>query len=149
VPTGMFGFIFTTLLFVSAFFSLKAHEIENKFGKKFSFTLMIILPVTGFMLISIFQSYWSWIFIALFYITRGINNVIIDGHINKLISSTYRATAMSAKNLTGRGLFCIVGPIIGLANDNISLEFALIASAILFFTMGIISLVVMRKKNVL
>jgi MFS family permease len=149
VPLELFGSIWAVFLLVAAFFSWHAHRVENLFGRKISLILLILLPVAGYLLLSSFWFAWSGIFIFLFYVTRGLNNPVTASYINRLVSTEIRATVMSTKNLVGRLIFSIVGPLAGWINDAWSLKIALVSSGLAFLIFGLVSLFFMRRHKVL
>jgi MFS family permease len=149
VPLGFFGVTLAGLLLTAAFFSWHAHKIENILGKKNSLILLIVLPALGYLLLSSLWFVWAGVFILFFYIARGINNPITLDYINGLISSDVRATVLSVKNLVGRVMFSVVGPLVGWINDVFSLKAALLSSGVIFLVLGLISLAFMRKYKAL
>lgn len=148
VPLAIFGVIWSALQFTAAFFSWNAHRIENTIGKKNSLILLAVLPALGYFLLSSLWYIWSGIFILLFYVTRGINNPITLDYINGLVPSEIRATVLSVKNLIGRLIFSIIGPIAGWMTDAFSLKTALLASGLTFLVLGITSLGFMKKHKI-
>lgn len=149
VPLGLFGVAWAALMFTAAFFAWNAHRIEKFFGRKTSLVMLITFPVLGYLLLSSFWFVWSGLFVALFYVTRGLNNPIFADYLNKLVSSDIRATIMSVKNLVGRLFFVIVGPFVGWINDAFSLKAALVSSGIIFLAFGFASLLFMHKHKAL
>jgi MFS family permease len=149
VPLGFFGVILAGLLLTAAFFSWNAHKIEKILGKKKSLILLIILPVLGYLLLSSLWFVWSGVFILFFFITRGLNNPITLDYINGLIPSDIRATVLSVKNLVGRVMFSVIGPLVGWVSDVFSLKAALLSSGTIFLILGLISLAFMRKHRAL
>lgn len=149
VPVSLFGIIWASLLFVAALVAFRVHDIEKFLGRKMSLVIMIILPVAGYFLLSSFWQWWSGIFIALFYFTRGINNSITEDYINGLVSSDVRATILSIKSLVGRLMFSIIGPVVGWVNDAASLKAALISSGLIFLTLGTVALFFMQRHKAL
>ncbi|MFC1609185.1 MFS transporter [Patescibacteria group bacterium] len=140
IPLGLFGIIATGMMFVSSFFSWKSDWITenmNRVGLLFGLWLM---PIGGFLLLGFTFQCWSWIFIVLFYVTRGLMNPVLSVYINGLINSSERATILSVKNLVGRALFCLTGPVIGWMCDVFSLKIALFFSGAIFFLFGLILL---------
>lgn len=149
VPLKLFGVLWALLQFSSAVFSWNAHGIEKYLGRKKSLIALLVFPVLGYFLLSTFAFIWSGIFMLLFYVTRGINNPVISDYINGLVSSDERATILSVKNLVGRLLFSIVGPLAGWINDAISLEMALASSGLIFLIFGVIALFFMNRHKAL
>jgi MFS family permease len=149
VPLWLFGIVLAIMLVTASFFSWNAHKVEKILGRKKSLIMLIILPALGYFLLSSFWFVWSLVFILLFYVARGINNPVISDYINGLISSDVRATILSVKNLVGRLIFSLVGPIIGWVNDIFSLKAALLSAGATFFILGIISLAFLHKHKAL
>jgi len=147
VPLGLFGAILAVLLLSASFFSWNAHRIEKMLGKKMSLALLIALPALGYFLLSSFWFVWSGIFLLFFYVARGINNPITLDYINGLISSENRGTILSVRNLIGRLIFSITGPIVGWVTDAFSLKIALMLSGMIFLVLGLIALVYLRKHK--
>lgn len=149
VPLGLLGVILSVFLLTAAFFSWNAHRLEKMLGRKKSLVMLLALPVSGFFLLSSFWFVWSGAFILLFYVVRGMNNPVILDYINGLIPSEKRATVLSVKNLVGRLIFSIAGPIFGWVNDAFSLKVALLSSGTTFLFLGLVSLAFLHRHKAL
>lgn len=149
VPLELFGSFWALLQLSAAFFSWHAHRIEKFLGRKKSLVALIFFPVAGYFLLGKISFVWSGIFILLFYVTRGINNPVLSDYINGLVSSDIRASILSVKNLVGRLIFSIVGPLMGWVNDLISLGDALLVSGATFLLLGTVALLFMRRHKAL
>jgi MFS family permease len=149
VPVGLFGVLWAMLQFAAAFFSWHAHSIEKYLGRRNSLLALLAFPIAGYFLLGAFSFFWSGIFILLFYVTRGMNNPVMSDYINGLVSSDIRATILSVKNLVGRLMFSIVGPLVGWASDVISLQVALAISGSIFLLSGAVALLFMHRHKVL
>jgi MFS family permease len=149
IPLEFFGAISAVLLATSAIFSWNAHRMEKHLGQRTIFLMLIALPTAGYFLLSSFSSVWCGVFLLLFYVTRGINNPVSLDYINRLVLSDVRATVLSARNLVGRVIFSIVGPLLGWISDVYSLKIALLVSGLTFLVLGLISLCFLRKHKVL
>lgn len=149
LPVVMFGIVWAALQYFVGFFSLSAHAIEQRVGKKTVVLSLIFLSVTGYILLGIFQSLWAAVFILLFYFVRGIGSPMFKGYINALISSDKRATVLSVQQMIGRIVFAAVGPFLGWVSDVLSFSTAMFFAAIIFFVLGSISLVFVRRHGIL
>ncbi len=149
IPQYMFGALWAAFMFIGGWFSLKAHSIEEYLGRKASLIALIILPVLAYVLLSFHIAPAAIVFIALFYVTRGINNPIIKSYINGLVSSEQRATIMSVQSLMARLIFAIIGPIMGWVHDAYSLQTTFVACAALFSLMGLVALLFLHKNKLL
>lgn len=149
VPLKLFGVIWTVFLFTASIFSWNANSIEKKIGKKTSLIALIVIPVAAYFLLSSIMCIWSGFFILLFYITRGINNPVILSYVNGLVPSEIRATVLSAKNLAGRLIFSLVGPLVGWISDAFSLQAALTSTGFIFLFLGVTALMFMHRNRTL
>lgn len=149
IPIVLFGILWAAQQLIFAFTALNAHSIENKIGRKKALILLIVFPVVAFSLLSSFQFIWAAVFIALFYVTRGLNDPVVKTYINGLVSSQDRATILSVKSLVGRLIFAVVGPLLGWVNDAYSLSVALGLSGVIFALFGAVALFFLHKHKVL
>ena len=141
LPIMYFGAIWAALLFVGSYFSWHAHVIERKLGKTLSLVALIIMPALGYLVLGSSGSLLAGTGITLFFVTRGIHNPVLADYINALVDSEIRATVLSAKNLAGRILFAIVGPLVGWVTDGYSISTALFLCCALFLILGSITLI--------
>ncbi|MDD2871297.1 MAG: MFS transporter [Candidatus Gracilibacteria bacterium] len=149
LPLAYFGFMWGLLNLSVGLFSLYAHKIEKYLGRKKSLISLIFLSFLGYILVAIFQSLWSIIFIFIFYFVRGFGGPVIMDYINKIISSNMRATVLSIKNLFARVVYSIIGPFIGWIADIYSFSQAFVISGTIFLTLGALSLLFLHKYKAL
>ena len=147
LPLAWFGVAWAVLQFSVGFFSFSAHKIEQQFGRKNIFSVLIFLSVFGYVLVAIFQSLWAIAFLLIFYFVRGLGQPTFYGYINSLISSDRRATVLSVGNLTVRLIFSCVGPVIGWIADTYTLSSAFLIAGTIFLLLGIGVLFMIRKYN--
>src|SRR3989344_1007370 len=147
LPLAWFGVVWAGLQLSVVVFSLTAHRYEAFFGRRRSLVPLIFIAVAGYVLLRLFQSLWSIIFIFFFYFIRGISGPILKDYVNRLISSDFRATILSVKALVGRVIFSIISPFIGWATDMYSLSVAFLLAAGLFAFFGIIPLLYLKKYH--
>lgn len=136
VEVKYFGIIWASLMFISAITSWNVQRIEDLFGKRTSLAMLLILPVTGYFLLSSLSSVWVIGSLVLFYIARGVNNPLTNEIIQNAVSSQVRATILSVKNLFSRLFFVVMGPAIGWVNDFFTLKTALFVSGVTFLAVG-------------
>lgn len=149
IPQFMFGALWAAFMIIGGWFSLKADSIEEYLGRKVSLISLLIMPVTAYVLLSFHIAPAAIVFIALFYVTRGINNPIIKSYINGLVSSEQRATILSVQSLMARLMFAIIGPVMGWVHDAYSLQTTFVACAALFSLMGSVALSFLHKNKLL
>ncbi|MDP2812637.1 MAG: MFS transporter [bacterium] len=149
LPLQFFGIVWAIFNLSVGIFSLLAYKLEIKLGRKTSLISLIFFPFAGYLLLSLTQSLWSLIFMIPFYFTRAISYPILKDYVNRLVSSDMRATVLSIKNLVGRFIFAVMGPIVGYAADVYTLRAALAASGIIFFVLSASSLLFLKKYKAL
>jgi predicted MFS family arabinose efflux permease len=149
LPVVMFGIVWASLQYFVGFFSLSAHTIEQRVGKKTVVLSLIFLSVLGYILLGMFQSLWAAVFILLFYFVRGIASPMFKGYINALISSDKRATILSVQQMVIRMIFAAVGPFLGWISDLLSFSTAMFSAALIFLVLGIVTLVFAQRHGIL
>lgn len=148
LPLVYFGLVWAILNILVGIFSIYAHKIEYRVGRKKSLISLIFIVFVAYILLAIFQSLWAIVFIVLFYLVRGVSEPILRDYVNRIIPSEMRATVLSVKNLVGRLIFSIIGPFIGFVADVYTLPMAFLSSGIIFLISGVISLYYLRKHEV-
>jgi MFS family permease len=144
ISIGFFGIIFAVWQLSSAFGGRFAHSLENKFGKKKSLFLPLLISAT-FLLLGSLKTYLLIPLIFLNAFLWGFAFPLLLDYANRLIKSEVRATALSVINMTGSLSFVIVSPIFGRMVDAFSLSTAFIIMGIYFIVNGgVISLKVTR-----
>lgn len=117
IPLSYFGLLWAAMSFVIALASKLCVPMERKFGPGFVLALMGILPVIGYFGMA---GVGGVIGIALsfaFFLSRGLNQVILSDALNKRTPSQFRATANSMVSFMFRGIYIITGPLVGLMID--------------------------------
>jgi MFS family permease len=149
LPLALFGIVWAIINFSVGIFTLSADKYETKLGRKLSLISLIIYPSIGYLLLSVFSQVWAILFILLFTFTRGISGPILKDYVNKHIDSSIRATVLSVQSLVGRLIFTIIAPFIGYAADIYSIQTAFQILAGIFFVLGTLSLLYLRKHKAL
>lgn len=147
LPLSFFGILWTLLNGIVGVFALIAYKTERFLGKKNMLIVITLCIPAGYILVSLFDSYWTLLFIVFFYMIRGVATPVLKDYINKLTSSEIRATVLSVRNFIIRSLFVFIGPFLGWYTDNYSLQKALLLGGIFFFIISMILLFLMLKKK--
>lgn len=142
-----FGVIGAVLNIAVAIPSLYAHRIENAINTKTLLISFLIFLCSIYFLVSQFVSLFSLSLLLVFYVVRGVATPVLRDYMNRHIPSEMRATVMSIRSFIIRIIFASTSPILGYAADIYSLEQALLFSAVLFFVLGGISLLLLMKNN--
>ncbi len=140
-----FGYLWALLMLAVSLASLSADWLERTVGMRRSLSLLGLLGILGFLLIGAQYSYWGILAMVLFCFMRGLAEPIISHHIQRFAVSEVRATMLSIKGFIGRGLFAVAGPFAGWASDVYSLQFALIASGVIFGLLSSATLIALLR----
>lgn len=147
LPVAYFGVVWAVFNLSVGVFSLFAHRIENFMGRRKALRTLILLPFLGYVLLSAFHSIWAIAFILLFYFVRAVHKPLLNDYVNRLVTSDMRATVLSVKGLVGRLVFAGIGPLIGWITDVYTLQMALMMTAGIYVTFGIVTLLFLRKHK--
>ena len=143
-----FGYSLAILNLLVAFGSISAIKISERLNLK-SNLLFIVIPLTlGYFFAGGIISKWSFIPLAIFYFIRGTAHPIFKKYINELISSEKRATVLSVRSLIIRVLFLLIGPILGVVSEKISLQLGFILCGItVLIPATIFIFIIFRNKH--
>ena len=144
-----FGYLWALSNFVVAATAKLTHRIHNKVGSLTPLLLISLLPVVGYLGMSLTLSVFGVLFCLLFKVSRGFNQVILKDAINIRVSSDMRATANSISNLGVRLLFCFLGPLMGFLLDRHGHQSAFGFFSLFYLMVFIIFTVPMLKKHTL
>ncbi len=114
VPLTAFGILWASQSFLFAFVTRLAIPLERRFGAVPVLLVMAALPVAGYLGMATAGGVLGILFSFTFFVSRGINSVILADALNRRIPSSYRATANSMTSFMFRGIYIVTGPIVGL-----------------------------------
>lgn len=118
IPLIYFGYLWAFSNLTVAVMARYAHKLEVKIGSSLTVIFMTLLPVVGYLGIGWSASVWGLCFCLCFQLSRGINAVVLKDALNRRVSSDLRATANSVSSLGVRGLFILIGPMVGAMMDH-------------------------------
>ncbi len=147
VPTEFYGLLWTALNVIVGLSAMLAYKIQHYWGEKNTHILFNTGIVLGFLGAAWTSLYIGILFIAGFYIARGLATPILKNNINKSTPSNIRATVLSIRNFFIRILFALIGPLLGYANDMLTLEYALTIAALLFGLLIFVSFIAFVKSG--
>ncbi len=127
IPLGMFGILWAAQSFLFAAACKLCLPLEEKFGAVPVLLTMGLLPVVGYFAMAALGGFIGIVFCFTFFVSRGLNQVILSDALNSRVPSTYRATANSMTSFVFRGVYILTGPIVGLMIDWQGMYFALSA----------------------
>ena len=114
VPLSYFGLLWAAMSFVIAGASKLSVPLERRFGAGSVLALMGVFPVIGYFGMA---GVGGWLGIALsfaFFLSRGLNQVILSDALNRRTPAAFRATANSMVSFMFRGIYIVTGPLVGL-----------------------------------
>ena len=149
LPLSLFGVVWAALNFSVGIFSMNAYRIERRLGRQKTLFIQIPLLGIGFVLAGMFQALWAIPVLFIFYFVRGINRPVIKSYINRMVTSDRRATVMSVANMTGRMIFALAGPVVGVIKDVYSIKYALFLAAAIILISGFTVLMFLKKHQAL
>ena len=135
IGIAYFGIIFAGWQLSSAFGSKYAHILEAKVGQSRSIYLALLIAPTFVMLGSL-QTPLLLPLIFLNAFLFGLAFPLLLDHMNQLIESSVRATALSVANMTGSFSYVILSPLFGKLVDAFSLSDAFVVMGLFFILCG-------------
>lgn len=135
IGIAYFGIIFAGWQLSSAFGSKYAHILEAKVGQSRSIYLALLIAPTFVMLGSL-QTPLLLPLIFLNAFLFGLAFPLLLDHMNQLIESSVRATALSVANMTGSFSYVILSPLFGKLVDALSLSDAFVVMGLFFILCG-------------
>lgn len=141
------GVIWTLLNLTVGTVALLAHRIENYLGKLGTILFIVIGISSGFIFSGLFHSLIGIGIFFFFYFVRGIATPILKDYINQITESDMRATVLSVRNFIIRICFALIGPFLGWYTDQYSISSALFLAGFIFLSIGLISIVFIRKTE--
>jgi hypothetical protein len=137
VEKANFGIVWTALNLMVMLGSFSAYKTDKLFGPRYVLIFLLVFLAGGYLLAAQTISFWGIGFLLIFYFVRGTAHPIMKDRINRLTKSNIRATVLSVRSLIIRILFALLGPVLGLLTDRISLSFALMLCGVIILFPGI------------
>ncbi len=148
LPIAWFGVVWAALNFSVGVFSMVAYKIEKRLGQSLTLSLLIPLSALAYLLSALTPTLWVIAVFFIFYFVRGLHGPMLKEYVNRLITSDKRATVLSVKNMIGRLIFTLVGPVVGWAGDAWSFKTAFLLAGGIFLLGGGLALAFLRKHRV-
>ena len=136
LPVSAFGIAWAVLNLSVGITALYAWKIENALGPPRTVFLFTTLFCLAYIALGISDSWAGLFFLLIFYLARGLATVTLRNYINLITSSDIRATVLSVRNFIIRLIFVLTGPLFGRITDHYNLQTALFSAAIIFGSLG-------------
>jgi MFS family permease len=150
IPISAFWIIWAIMTFCRALATKLSPFINEKLSRKNIFLLLLYLVLTWFIWLAIFDKFiWSALFMINFQIAFWISSPLFKKYINDLVPSKIRATVLSINSMFWRLVFVMLWPIIWYMFDVFTFREAFFINWIFFFTVWIISMLMMKKSKLI
>jgi hypothetical protein len=113
-----FGYLWGTLMLVSAFSGRYAQRVEHKLGVAGLMTLISIAPVVGYLGLAYFGMVGGLLVSLTFFVSRGLGLVVLRDAFNRRLPGKFRATANSLASLGFRLAYVGTAPLVGAVLDG-------------------------------
>jgi predicted MFS family arabinose efflux permease len=123
-----------------------AHSFENKIGSRKVLVLMSLMPIVAYITMGFLPGLFGLGATLLFYVSRGINMVVMKEAFNHRIPSKFRNTANSLISLFFRLSFFVVGPLVGYSIDRFGMHLTLQGIGFCFALLFIFLMLPFLKK---
>jgi MFS family permease len=143
IPLTAFGLLWAAQSFLFAMATRFCIPMERRFGARPVLIVMGLLPVLGYLGMATTGGIIGILFSFVFFISRGLNQVILTDALNSRVPSEFRATANSVTSFLFRGIYIVTGPIVGFCIDYFGMQITLLLLAlvgVLFFVMLLLPL---------
>ena len=127
-----FGLLWAATLITVGIASRAAPALNRVVGDRAALVLLAILPVTAYAGMALFAGTPGVLAGFLFYVSRGLNAVMLREAFNQRVPNALRATFNSLGSGASRFGYALCGPLIGLVIDHQGLRAALALLALLF-----------------
>ena len=140
-----FGVIGAILNLIVAVVSFYAHQIIRVFNTIEILLTILILIIGCYFLLGLFTSAWALLFLAIFYMARGVATPVLRDYMNRHTPSEMRATIMSIRSFVTRIIFSIISPGFGVFAEVFSIQQALMLASIIFLILSLTSVIFLIK----
>lgn len=147
IPNTYFGIIWAVLNGMVALGSILSHRIDNFLGQKLSLVYIFFFLSAGYFVASGTIAPYGLVFLLVFYFVRGTAHPILKDRIQAFTESGVRATVLSVRSLIIRIMFALLGPVIGIITEKISLSVALLTSGSIILIPGLFLVILINKKK--
>jgi hypothetical protein len=149
VPLASFGVLLAGYGLIAGLAGRAAPLGRRRFGRRPLLAAVGVLPIIAYFGMASFLGWGGIVLGILAPVGRGLGEVLFLQALNERISSAFRATVISMKNLGVRASFCLLGPLVGYGIDRSGLPSVLSALGILFsvaFVFLLLPLVVRERS---
>lgn len=118
VPHGWLGPLWATANVIVALGSLVSHRVARAVGLERLLLGCVALVAIGYLGLGASHALWGFAFYFVLTAMRGLFGPALHHEEQRLIDSADRAGVLSLRSLTFRAMFCVLGPLVGVAMDR-------------------------------
>ncbi len=101
LEVSQLGYIFAVIEILGSVVSYQAHRIEKKLGLAKSLCVVVVALGAAYYALSVIQTPWSLMPLAILFATFRFNMIVINAHSNVYMKSEQRATMLSIQSMGG------------------------------------------------
>ena len=123
---GWLGVLWAAQSFLFALTCRVSLALEERFGARLVLVVMGLLPVLGYWGMAATGGVLGILMSFLFFVSRGLNQVILTDALNRRVPAKFRATANSMTSFAFRLVFIVTGPLLGMLVSEAGMTVALL-----------------------
>ena len=125
IPLAAFGVLWASQSFLFAIATRLCVPLEDRFGPAPVLVAMALFPAVGYFGMAGTGGALGILFSFAFFVSRGLNQVILTDALNRRVPSSFRSTANSLTSFLFRGVYIVTGPIVGFLVDAVGMQYTL------------------------
>ena len=141
MPLAFFGVIWAIYNISVGLVGKQVHRLEHRIGPIPLLIALSLLPVLGYFGLGLSSTTVGIVIGLVFYISRGITQVLLKDAMNWRIPNHYRATANSMQSFFFRLGFAAVGPIVGYGIDSYGMTTVMVSLGTMFLLLFVVATV--------
>jgi len=147
ISPAQIGYVFSAIALIQATSAFYAAKIEKKLGEKLALILIFLAPGVAYLAMGIPILLVVIPFFLIYSLVKGFQNPILDGYVQRHISSTIRATVLSIRSFLGSLVGVLLLPLFGYLADQTSIITGVVVLGIVTLIGGFLLLVVKPKNS--
>lgn len=122
VPLTAFGLLWAAQSFLFAIATRACIPLEARFGARPVLVVMALLPAVGYFGMAAVGGVIGILFSFTFFMSRGLNQVMLTDALNRRVPAAFRSTANSLTSFLFRGVYIVTGPIVGFMTEWLGMQ---------------------------
>lgn len=144
-----FGALFAAFQVVAALAGKYSWWFQAHIGENRLLVLLLVVSTVASILLGVHVAIYSFVFVFLHQVVRGIFGILVSNQINKRVSTEIRASVLSVNALVGRTIYALLIPVVGWLADVYTVQAAFTIMGITGLVAGIPTLFMLRRVGVI